>query len=1701
MTDIKSIVFDEIALEGLEGITISSLWIRLKQVDEFRLNLDQPATRAYVWKNVVLKFASGNLDFYQLPEERPTITIYNRYDYISQETGYCIHDEDRTPENIYADVCPISSDRVRGSCKSFDSREPIALASLTELSLEQAEQIYGNRLVIVANQKLREHALRIDCNDPLVELTPIQYCIIERCGRCRKLGDLTFGHESGNFKDPPKTLFYFRKLLLKKGLVTKQMHTVYNTKTQSITRGLLLMLPRFHIDRKSPMELAAMKIAELLKAAPNQRSEYFELKAQSQIRNKPFKHIFAEFSKYFRVIDSEESTKASKKARYVELIKPFDEEDGDSSDEEELNEDDKRPAVKEVAKVKLFRPDNIPVNRTMLSQSYQVVKAFSALNGVSLREFQNELFVPRLDARMLIRMLERLNVATTISTNIGRQKVIRYFLKDHLNTTVDRFNNENNQLALGKKATLVTLRRANIILNAVKEHKIIDQLFYFKKIIIESERKLPYRVDQKSVKRILQTLAKEGHVNWIKSTFGRGMYQKRYNLICVPTITEENDIVKERIEQAKFKYYSINHANLLKLPIDMTDENEPSDSTNWSLLANPKADESSQLVYQPSVSRQYGLEPKLKKIITFYKFVFFTLSDECRKDNSFEDNDWRKHITPLPKSYEKDTCVLGDLIPRIPLSVFVKTVFITYVIPGLDDLLKDPVRRHYTLQMLPHDLVKNLFRKRKYIFCMVELLTLLAHLNLVELSSKLLSIKEQVLVRLLKSIEFVEDEAVKKYKLKNLDDVETFVNDLELHGSRIDCAKCSFDSRLYIHNARNWSYQPKFLRNVPANELNRFTRLRDLNDEAMNNLNNLEIDQYQFGPMALFKMPAVKRKAKSKRPTKRQKELAEGDQANDGEDPDDSSKTEKSNRRDADGGLTKRLRRIGYDKADMNALSLLRKQRAEWSKEEDSFLLMCRVASILIHPTSTHFTCVSKHVLRDELFKYLPNLAFDKTSKACQRRLMYMLRNARTRSHVLDWVAEVKQDLEMSFIQKPDVPLTHIEEWAACFVDLLHKLLKKFQNKEHFASPSSQIENFRTLEEIFSTYNLIESEIHCVPQKPILFFQPNNTVDIYVNVVLNVLSSSLLANMFDSDPESSRLTLTLFKIYQRYPDTMIRAVVNKMKINGMIAKVRSSDRQKTKYNKEKKLSMFKISQHYCFVMKSRYCMDTLTVPLDLNDGLTMRDNFGSSEVAFLTNLITMNRALFNINVPENFVSIKDITRNLSDDSPDKTNNSPDKTTSCDASTDALDILANDLWSNDESTLLEGSVSLNSVISHSKRTSRYLLCSLRQRMTLIDKYQLSQDYLLLNKCNIACRISSTDNLVNLEQFLELLKKQRLLIDPNRTVNESSLNSVERAIVREVAKGKELGLTYEQLFEVNPFSCRGQRESKASACKQAVRSLLERQILFEVGVEEVKVIAYKFVMPWLVHAQMLIGDESVARECAGENEATKTTANAGTTNGEAGAMANSHSDERNATESSGDKAANLDGNETNFIEPETNRTESDQLPNTESSTSIPNSKPHTDPQTQSTPAKPICVTEANAKTHSKNAETNPMNQSNQTPTNRPKVIYYLPKFWKTPLGELDKKVMIVLLSGVLGHILANPGITEPDLLSFFKFCLPPVQTLELLDLLTAASCIVKHERMVECNFTLFGGCDTKPLVFYEPTKESFITFCCVKKALSV
>lgn len=73
--DALSIVADEVALEGLEGITLPSLWIRLEdRKPKFPLKLDD-CTKGFIWRSLA---SNAELSFYELPVERQDVELFDR---------------------------------------------------------------------------------------------------------------------------------------------------------------------------------------------------------------------------------------------------------------------------------------------------------------------------------------------------------------------------------------------------------------------------------------------------------------------------------------------------------------------------------------------------------------------------------------------------------------------------------------------------------------------------------------------------------------------------------------------------------------------------------------------------------------------------------------------------------------------------------------------------------------------------------------------------------------------------------------------------------------------------------------------------------------------------------------------------------------------------------------------------------------------------------------------------------------------------------------------------------------------------------------------------------------------------------------------------------------------------------------------------------------------------------------------------------------------------------------------------------------------------------------------------------------------------------------------------------------------------------------------------------------------------------------
>ena len=83
-------------------------------------------------------------------------------------------------------------------------------------------------------------------------------------------------------------------------------------------------------------------------------------------------------------------------------------------------------------------------------------------------------------------------------------------------------------------------------------------------------------------------------------------------------------------------------------------------------------------------------------------------------------------------------------------------------------------------------------------------------------------------------------------------------------------------------------------------------------------------------------------------------------------------------------------------------------RRVDWSPAEDSFLLLCKVASCYLFPKKRS-QMITFSLVRDLLHSRFPE-SRNKTSRACQRRINYIMKNPTTENNVAIFLEEVRQD-------------------------------------------------------------------------------------------------------------------------------------------------------------------------------------------------------------------------------------------------------------------------------------------------------------------------------------------------------------------------------------------------------------------------------------------------------------------------------------------------------------------------------------------------------------------------------------------------------------------------------------------------------------------------------------------------------------------
>lgn len=1288
---------------------------------------------------------------------------------------------------------------------------------------------------------------------------------------------------------------------------------------------------------------------------------------------------------------------------------------------------------------------------------------------------------------------------------------------------------------LPNSTTFKILKRANMIIEAVQTHKVIYDVSKVHKMINEEEIKEGYsaRMDKKTLQRILIRLAADGYVRNLQILLKGYGKKKLLTFVCDPHVTNDHSIIQSAVEQAKMKFGILGREKLIKLNkkekkvvLPQLKENK---SPPESLSVKGKVVEPSKLIYNQRIGRVYGYQPKFMRMQVLHKVIFYLVygyegdekldqhlaKEELRKDIDFDKDtedqmsqiyivskDWKMFMPPLPKhnGYPNGWCLMSDLFVRLPLSIFIQMVNVSYEISDLEQYLSHPIKKHVLVKNLPLPIRKRLTIARKYIFSIHELVVRLCYIGLIQFGPQRFKEKDQVFIYLNRKAVLLDTTSspngyhqvaknieypVHHYNLDSMSSVELYWYDLwsfcmhTLLGGRLcvsgtelvlepldskramieaiesrgaeeavekdtgyipgdHLGAAGLDSAIFSHLKRNWYWaQPKGSTVAPVNTEKETTKRQA---------------EKPFKPIQTARpAPLTSCAKKVKKHREKKIEVVE-------------KPCPKKKRITAKGVIIRHMkpktphqRKPYYDQKDKEALMKMSKLRVDWSYTEDNFLLLSKVAAMILGPCPKKFGNTYMAV-REVLHSLIPE-SKNKTSRACQRRINYMLKNPVTQRSVSLCLEEVRQDDKIMgrfgniYKQEDGGEKLTIQEketiWHEEFKVLAALLYERYKK---ISSANGSMDDKLipdTTQELLCEYVIIKPQGSV--ERVTGFSEVKNITDVLFATVSTIMHSSFSCTM-----DKQSWSYQLFNIYQQYPDKLLRAVLARSRADLMISLRKSFMRTRVRSGNYLPLSSlpYQLSYRYINLLQTRYQQELYSDCLEIYKEMLENWQKGDYEVvvqkggtaAFLAEFMSAQLINFRLEVPDQVIILDPSVEEKDETYVRIVKRYQDilkKYKDTDVTSSVLfddSFATNDTdVTKDDSSGPESSAAQKGLVL-AKAASRIALYFIREECdNPIEQHELqhAHDYFVVNSAKIYCsakrdkscenseevRVVSTElcSLPNkVKEIISRLKRTCMLpskdtIDPNleSVVNETNMDPLlVEGLVKLARERKEIGVSIKEIRD-----CFGGGHEVA----KVISSLVERHILLRSGVTSTRYIHYLHVRPWIVKSYSVQRSErcSVTPTNVIAMELSETEG--------------SEIQKDNLEEKRAENSEEVDGRKVHE---------------------------HVEEIVQRLPKETTKFGRQIIKKGSQNA---PILKQNMNLVLRP---------WFRVDGTLNRRVLDKLLGSVLGHIMLTPGCTLKCVMNRFSPALQPQHIKELAEILQEIDCIHMLSVQVSHKTTLFS-----------------------------
>uniref|UniRef100_A0A3Q1G3K9 General transcription factor IIIC subunit 1 n=1 Tax=Acanthochromis polyacanthus TaxID=80966 RepID=A0A3Q1G3K9_9TELE len=201
------------------------------------------------------------------------------------------------------------------------------------------------------------------------------------------------------------------------------------------------------------------------------------------------------------------------------------------------------------------------------------------------------------------------------------------------------------------------LRRKNLIVEAVRNFKIIEGLFPLQKMINDEEKTgFSSKCCRKTILRLIQGLSREGLLKLFTTTVVQDGITKKVDLVVHPSIQPSDDKVKEVIEQVRFKISSSYAAVRLHAEESARDPKTKAD--------RKKGGNKDETEFKPTtvrgLGRSFGFQPKMPRLRVVHTFLWYLIYGHPLQQSSACTDSTNQMQTsqssPDPDAKDTDSC-------------------------------------------------------------------------------------------------------------------------------------------------------------------------------------------------------------------------------------------------------------------------------------------------------------------------------------------------------------------------------------------------------------------------------------------------------------------------------------------------------------------------------------------------------------------------------------------------------------------------------------------------------------------------------------------------------------------------------------------------------------------------------------------------------------------------------------------------------------------------------------------------------------------------------------------------------------------------------------------------------------------------------------------------------------------------------------